>query len=184
MTNSEIKAYKIKHNLKHLKKQEVLEHVDEHNPITEDIFAYDDTPIGTRRVEQSKTRQKRYGEVFTPSTLVNEMLDKLPKEAWSKPFKKTILDPAAGNGNFLIAVLKRCLAAGDTHRNALSRIYGVELMEDNYEQTKKRLDPRNEHGDIVNLNIICADFLRCHKRFDGTPPYFMVDGKPDNLFIL
>jgi hypothetical protein len=49
---------------------------------------------------KDKERHK-YGEVFTPLTLVDEMLSKLPEEVWSnKEFKW--LDPANGIGNFPI----------------------------------------------------------------------------------
>ena len=47
------------------------------------------------------------GEVFTPSCLVNEMLNKLPQDVLLNP-EKVIGDIAGcGNGNFLIEVLKR-----------------------------------------------------------------------------
>ena len=54
----------------------------------------------------SKEKSDKHGEVFTPPTLINEMLDQLPKEIWSDK-TKTFFDPAAGNGNFHIQVLKR-----------------------------------------------------------------------------
>jgi type I restriction-modification system DNA methylase subunit len=54
----------------------------------------------------SKTKSDKHGEVFTPVELINEMLDQLPNEVWSDP-NKTWFDPAAGNGNFHIQVLKR-----------------------------------------------------------------------------
>jgi len=43
----------------------------------------------------------KYGEVFTPLTLVDEMLSKLPSDVWSKK-DYTWLDPANGIGNFPI----------------------------------------------------------------------------------
>ena len=49
---------------------------------------------------KDKERHK-YGEVFTPLTLVDEMLSKLPKDIWSKKDYKW-LDPANGIGNFPI----------------------------------------------------------------------------------
>ena len=35
------------------------------------------------RLKPKETEKKKFGEVFTPMTLVNEMLDKLPKEVWT-----------------------------------------------------------------------------------------------------
>ena len=52
--------------------------------------------------------KKQFGEVFTPMILVNEMLDKLPKEVWKNKNLKW-LDPATGMGNFPIAVYLRLI---------------------------------------------------------------------------
>jgi len=49
---------------------------------------------------KDKERHK-YGEVFTPLTLVDEMLSKLPKDVWTNKDLKW-LDPANGIGNFPI----------------------------------------------------------------------------------
>ena len=57
-------------------------------------------------------RSKRNAEVFTPPTLVKQMLDKLPEQLWEDG--KTFCDPACGNGNFLIAILWRKLELGHT----------------------------------------------------------------------
>jgi hypothetical protein len=48
----------------------------------------------------------KYGEVFTPQELINEMLDKLPSNVWSDPNLKW-LDPANGIGNFPMLVFER-----------------------------------------------------------------------------
>ena len=52
--------------------------------------------------------KKERGEVFTPMKLVNEMLDTLPNEVWKNPNLKW-LDPAAGMGNFPVAVYMRLM---------------------------------------------------------------------------
>jgi hypothetical protein len=44
----------------------------------------------------------------TPSALVNEMLNKLPKSVWRNP-KKTFCDPVMGTGTFLIAIKERLM---------------------------------------------------------------------------
>lgn len=89
--------------------------------------------------EQRKARRKQTGEDFTPLPLVNEILDKLPPEIW-KDSSRTWLDPAAGNGNFLIEVKRRLLAAGHTEDHILKNmIFGVDLMYDNCEEMIERL---------------------------------------------
>jgi len=53
-----------------------------------------------------KVEKDKYGEVFTPQELINEMLDKLPTNVWSDPNLKW-LDPANGIGNFPMLVFER-----------------------------------------------------------------------------
>jgi hypothetical protein len=52
--------------------------------------------------------KKIRGEVFTPMKLVGEMLNTLPEEVWKNPNLKW-LDPAAGMGNFPVAVYMRLI---------------------------------------------------------------------------
>jgi hypothetical protein len=48
--------------------------------------------------------------VFTPVKTVNEMLDLLPSEMWDSHPSPTFLEPACGDGNFLVAILRRKLS--------------------------------------------------------------------------
>jgi hypothetical protein len=112
---------------------------------------------------------KQRGEVFTPTTLVNEMLDKLPPSLFSN-HNKTFLDNSCGNGQFLIEVLRRKMANGMSHLDALFTIYGIEIDEANAEECRVRLlmgrdDPLLRA--VVNRNIICGDALNKDvKRFN------------------
>lgn len=54
----------------------------------------------------SKDKSDKFGEVFTPFELIDEMLDRLPAEIWSDK-TKTFFDPCAGKGNFPIKVVER-----------------------------------------------------------------------------
>ncbi|MFW6312023.1 MAG: N-6 DNA methylase [Nanoarchaeota archaeon] len=118
----------------------------------------------TKLIQKRKARRKQTAEDFTPSSLVNEMLDKLPQEVFTDP-SKTFCDPAAGNGNFLIEILNRKLKNNSDALQALSTIYGVELMSDNVEELKERLlllIPKNLHKEakeILDKNIVCHDAL-------------------------
>jgi len=111
-----------------------------------------------------KLRKKETSEDFTPISTITEMLNKLPKEVFIDS-SKTFCDNSAGNGNFLIQVLQRKLDNGHDPLQALSTIYGVELMEDNVIEMKERLlelIPSNLHKkakEIINHNIICHDAL-------------------------
>ena len=122
-------------------------------------------------VERETARVKATGEVFTPTPLVQEMLDRLPIEQFSDP-SKTFLDPSCGDGQFLGEVLIRKIENGGTFEQALSTIYGVDLMQDNIELCRDRLlCGREDLRHIVEQNIVCADGLRYHYRFDGSEPY-------------
>jgi hypothetical protein len=117
--------------------------------------------------ERRRKRVKETAECFTPPELVAEMLDKLPPEVWTD-LTKTFCDPAAGNGNFLVEVLRRKLLQGHPPLQALSTIYGVELMDDNTEEMKERLlgvlgmldySIWEKAKEILNHNIVCHDAL-------------------------
>lgn len=127
-------------------------------------------------IERDKLRVKQTAEVFTPTDLVIEMLDKLEEndnELFTNP-TKTFLDPSCGDGQFLSeVVIRKMERSGCTLEQALSKTYGVELMEDNVKLCKERLagpNPTQEILDILDKNIVCADALTYHYRFDGTHP--------------
>lgn len=122
-------------------------------------------------VERDKTRKKQTGEIFTPTPLVQEILDQLPKDQFTDP-TKTFLDPACGDGQFLSEVLIRKVENGSTFEEALSTIYGVDLMADNVKLCQDRLlCGQEQFRHIVEKNIVCADGLKYHYRFDNTDPY-------------
>jgi type I restriction-modification system DNA methylase subunit len=87
--------------------------------------------------ETRNDRQKKTAEVFTPDTLVNEMLNKLPKEVWKE--NKTFCDPACGNGAFLVNVLLRKLNNKHNPLEALQSIYGADIMKDNIKECRYRM---------------------------------------------
>ena len=138
-------------------------------------------------IQRSKDRIKQTGEVFTPLPLVDEILDKLPPEVFTDP-TKSFLDPACGDGNFLIRVLHYKLSHNHDPIHALSTTYGVDIMPDNITQCKARLFKEvfdhcrknkmmkyaGKHADdfyeILNNNIVWHDALTYHYEFDGTFP--------------
>lgn len=110
-------------------------------------------------VDREKSRVKATGEVFTPTPLVQEILDKLDQELFKDP-TKTFLDPSCGDGQFLSEVLIRKVENGSTFEQALSTIYGVDLMQDNVDLCRNRLLCGQEDlRHIVEKNIVCHDAL-------------------------
>jgi len=119
-------------------------------------------------VERDKLRVKATGEVFSPTPLVQEMLDQLPQELFTDP-SKTFLDNSCGDGQFLSEVLIRKLENGIPFEQALSTIYGVDLMPDNVQLCRDRLLCGQEHlRHIVERNIVCYDALTYDYSFNGT----------------
>ena len=122
-----------------------------------------------------KLRQKQTAEVFTPPKLVNQMLNKLPREVWKKG--KTFCDPACGNGNFLIWVLLRKLSRGHKPLEALQCVYGADIMVDNIRECRMRLlkvitlmgeEITEEHIKAVMKNIV---WINQHKYPGGSLEY-------------
>jgi type I restriction-modification system DNA methylase subunit len=111
-------------------------------------------------VDRDKVRVKSTGEVFTPTALVNEILDSLPTELFTDS-TKTFIDPSCGDGQFLGEVLIRKMENGNSFEEALSTIYGVDLMIDNVDLCRERLLCGQEHlRHIVEQNIQCRDSLK------------------------
>ena len=97
---------------------------------------------------KSKSRVTRFGEVYTAEREVNCMVD-LVKDC-IKDLSSTIFEPACGNGNFLVEVLRRRLmliksaSLSETHTTfallkAVSSLYGVDIQKDNVLECRIRL---------------------------------------------
>ena len=125
-------------------------------------------------IQRDKLRIKLTAEIFTPTELVQELLDVLEKKypiTFTDKNKKFI-DRSCGDGQFLSEVIIRKMERnGCSLEQALSTTYGVELMEDNVELCKKRLAGPNPTQEILNIldnNIVCHDALTYDYRF-GEP---------------
>jgi type I restriction-modification system DNA methylase subunit len=116
-------------------------------------------------IEGYNTYEKRKDndEVFTPNSLINDMLDKLPEEVWSNP-TKTWLDPCAGLGNFSVQVLKRLmvgLSQWEPNEEARKKhilecmLFHVEMNPESVAKLQKVLNPESKY----TLNVHCGDFL-------------------------
>lgn len=122
-------------------------------------------------IDRDNLRVKATGEVFTPTVLVQEVLDKLDPVLFSDP-TKTFLDPSCGDGQFLSEVLIRKMENGIDFETALSTIYGVDLMQDNVDLCRERLlSGREDLKHIVMKNIVCRDGLTYDYSF-GEPLIF------------
>jgi hypothetical protein len=123
-------------------------------------------------IQRDQLRIKQTSEVFTPTELVLKIISKKNLlEDLSKP-SFTFLDQSCGDGQFLGEILIAKIENNIPFEKALSTIYGVDIMQDNVDLCRERLLCGQEHlRPIVKRNIVCADALRYHYRFDGTDPY-------------
>lgn len=93
---------------------------------------------------KSVVRVKDFGEVFTPKRTVNLMLNQPEIKEKIQDLTATFLEPSAGEGAFLVELLKRKMHVAEKQSHtekeyeencliALSTLYGIEIMEDNVE---------------------------------------------------
>lgn len=98
---------------------------------------------------KSKQRVADHGEVFTPSWMVEAMLDFVKDE--TERIDSRFLESACGSGNFLVRILQRKLAAvelkfgkSDFEKRhyallALMCAYGIELLPDNIAECRANM---------------------------------------------
>lgn len=94
------------------------------------------------KLMKSDDRVKEHGEVFTPEYIVKKMLNQPEILKEFRSLTSTFLEPSAGEGAFLVEVLRRKLELAKKISNsekefndnsliALSSIYGIEYLHDN-----------------------------------------------------
>lgn len=114
-------------------------------------------------VKVSKTEVKEFGEVMTPITLVEEMLDTLPYEVWNNPNLKW-LDPCNGVGTFFSVVIERLMKGLESfepneklrYKHIVENmIYACELQAKNLFLYLYAFDPKDEYA----MNVYCGSYL-------------------------
>ena len=93
-------------------------------------------------VDRMTDRVKETGEVFTPTDLVIKIIQSVPTDSFEPG--KTVLDPACGDGQFLVVVKWfKVLRFDMSEKESLEDIYGVDIMRDNVDLCKIRLGGGN-----------------------------------------
>ncbi len=134
------------------------------------------------KIKQVKSRQRviNHGEVFTAEREVKAMCDLVNSECLN--IKSRFLEPACGEGNFLIEILTRKLDSitDCCELNsiiALSSLYGIDILLDNVKICRDRLfhtwedfidspELNQTAKSILLNNIVCGDSLTM-KFLDG-----------------
>lgn len=130
----------------------------------------------------SRQRVIDHGEVLTPPGLVNDMLNLHGVSDECERIDSRFLEPACGNGNFLIEVLRRRLSSVSKRSPraivrwekeallGLSCLYGIELLYDNVNECRIRLHTlfddtyRTRFGSKAKAAVSAAarEILRCN----------------------
>lgn len=144
---------------------------------------------------RSRQRVADHGEVFTPASIVEDMINLVKDE--SERIDSRFLEPACGSGNFLVPVLGRKLTAVQARygRNDFEKkhyalfsvmcIYGIELLPDNAQECRENLLEtfndylKNEIDDqwsraaqaVLAVNVVQGDALTMTGA-DGGPIIF------------
>ena len=136
-------------------------------------------------LDRDKLRVKATGEVFTPTACVDIIFNNIEKNdanAFTE-IDNTFIDRSCGDGQFLASVLYRKLQNGIDFETALSTIYGLDIMSDNILLCRERLlCGREDLRHIVQTNLVCADGLRYHYRFQGPGENLYDDEKDEQHF--
>jgi len=130
---------------------------------------YDDGRMNQRK-QMSAEQIKKCGAIWTPPEIIAEMMAKVSPKMWKDP-SKTFLDPTCGAGNILVAMLLKRLDNGVSKKDAVSTLYGIELLPSNLKICHERIlnIVGKRYEGIVKKNIVCSDVFKWN--FEEWRPY-------------
>lgn len=135
----------------------------------------------TSNIKTTMANRCERGEVFTPLTVVNRILDRLPEEVWGNPTLRW-LDPAVGIGNFMAVVYERLMIGlmnVITNRKKRQRhilenmLYMVEISPESIAVLKNIFCAKQ-----YKLNIFEGSFIDTEAIFDKHISFDIVVGNP------
>ena len=128
---------------------------------------------------KSRERVRKHAEVFTAEREVKAMCDLVKEEC--ERIDSRFLEPACGNGNFLVEIYERKLKLCKDEKDglkALASMVGIDIQADSCEECRKRLMAQyleafpnaNEvcillAAGILQNNIICGDSLKIQEQW-------------------
>jgi len=108
---------------------------------------------------RSAGRVNQTGEVFTPTSLAQEMVDQYPEEY----IKNNVFrDTSCGDGQLLSEILIKKVELGIPFETAITQIVGCDIMKINVELCRKRLSCGNaKYYKILENQILIGNALDC-----------------------
>ena len=100
-------------------------------------------------------RVRKFGEVFTPQRIVDQMCDALADESPDAfEIGKTFLEPCCGDGVFVLEILRRkfsrCKRRSD-YTEALASVWAMDIQQKNVDAT------------IINVIELCRGYISLSK---------------------
>lgn len=118
---------------------------------------------------KSRERVRDLGEVYTQPREVHAMLDLIP-DAFVD-IDTRFLEPAAGDGNFLVAILERKIAAIDEEKHGgsehwyefallrcLASTYGIDISDENVDEARERMTAIIDAAHVFGREPATPDF--------------------------
>ncbi len=113
---------------------------------------------------RSRENVKANGEVFTPTVIVEKMLDQLPENIWKDP-EYVFLEPTCGNGQFLVKIFERRIKNGMSIEVTLNTIIGMDITTENILESRQRLyelvckELSKVKLDKIKLKELCIKYI-------------------------
>jgi len=140
--------------------------------------------------QKTYDKKKLYGQVYTPPFIVTKILDEVDFIS-TEVLGKKVLDPACGDGRFLIEVVRRVISMSpyDELERNLSCVYGWDIDENAVEECKKNLDDiirplsicvnwnitvKNALYQLPHLGLLSAEPPEFFDYIVGNPPYIRI----------
>ena len=139
---------------------------------------------------KSYSQEKLFGQVYTPQFIVCKILDDAGYNS-SEILGKTIIDPACGDGRFLVEIVQRIieLSPNDTLKQNLECVYGWDIDEGAIIECRDNLNNIIKDKNIdIKWNINIVDSIKKYEKTDlfvvtenqkfdfivGNPPYIRI----------
>jgi len=144
-------------------------------------------------------KYKTLGQVYTPKWIVNEILKEIGYTG-KKILDKKIIDPACGNGAFLIKIVDKLIKEAINNNKSIyeilqileNNIYGIEIDKNeytkcinnlnNFVKNKLKINDLNINWKIYNDNALIKykEFINFFDYVVGNPPYIRIHNLDKN----